>query len=441
MNFHSSPPTIYLDKRKTNMDFYCGVCSDSSGILEFYTNGMAIRDTTHEIMLHGDHLNPGIIWDEWTAAYPFTSYPNGPFCFALPAPGKHKEYYFFHLATTVNYHSCPFYYTIINMNGNNGLGEVTQKNQIILPGSDTDERDYIDPVAVKHGNGRDWWIITGGLYTPFLYTFLLDSEGVHGPFTTEMPYQFPGTEYQSVNAMSPNGNTYIRAAGRLGLYIYDFDRCSGTFGNLNALPFANHDFLCFATAFAPNSKYLYLSSWETLMVLDLSAPDISASLDTLAYFDGKASPQEPFLTGFWNPNLGPDEKIYYATTNSTLSMHVIHQPDLPGQAADVEQHGLTLPKFNNGTMCLFPNYRLGEWEGSPCDTLHAQQTGDGFVKSAWYPPAYTGPEGYTLLPPLFPPAPPGSGQVRERVHNMAELAARRAAARGKVEVDKKIDKQ
>lgn len=440
IDFSHSPPLMYPQEKKIDMSFYCGVCSDSSGILEFYTNGMAIRDITHEIMLNGNNLNPGIIWDEWYAQDSFTYYPNGPFCFALPAPDKYKEYYFFHMGTTFNYHSSPFYYTRVNMKGNSGLGEVTQKNQILLFGSDTDERDYIDPVAVKHGNGRDWWVIIGKLYEPILYTFLLDHDGVHGPFETVMPYQFPGIEYQSVNAISPNGKTYVRAAGRLGLYIYDFDRCSGTFSNFKALPFANHDFFGFATVFAPNSKNLYLSSWETVTVLDLSAPDIGATLDTLAYFDGKASPQEPFLTGFWNPNLGPDGKIYYATTNGTLSMHLIHNPDLPGHAADVEQHGLTLPKYNNGTMCLFPNYRLGEWEGSPCDTINGQKPGDGFTKSDWYPPAEAKIEGYTLLPPLFKNAKP-SGQPRARDLNMAELAfKRREEQKNNAVPSKKADK-
>lgn len=424
MSFLNIPPLIYSQKRKTNIDFYCGVCSDSSGVLEFYSNGMAIRDTTHEIMLNGDQLNPGLIWDQWTAAYPFTSYPNGPFCFALPAPGKTKEYFFFHMGTTVNYHSCPFYYTVVDMDGNNGLGEVTQKNQIILSGSDTDERDYIAPVAVKHGNGRDWWIIIGELSKPLLYTFLLDPNGVHGPFTTTMAYQFPGAEYQSVNDISPDGQTYIRADGNHGLYIYNFDRCNGTFDNLRVLPFGDETFFGFAAVIAPNSHSLYLSSWETVTTLDLNALNISNSLDTLAYFDGKASPQQPFLTGFFNPNLGPDGKIYYATTNGTLSMHVIHHPDLPGQAADLEQHGLSLPKFNNGTMCLFPNYRLGEWEGSPCDTLNGQKPGDGFTKSDWYPPPYAKPDGYTLLPPLFKTSKPGHS-TPERMPNMAELAAKR----------------
>ena len=101
--------------------------------------------------------------------------------------------------------------------------------------------------------------ITGELSTPFLYSFLLDQDGVHGPFTTVMPYQFSSPEYQSINAMSPDGNTYVRSDGNHGLYIFDFDRCSGAFENLRVLPFPAGDFFGFATVFAPDSKNLYLS--------------------------------------------------------------------------------------------------------------------------------------------------------------------------------------
>jgi hypothetical protein len=416
IDFNTSPSTVYPDKKKIDMRGYCGICSDSSGHLIFYTNGISIRDTTHNIMLHGDTINPGPVWLNWQGL----SFPNGPFCFALPAPGASNQYFFFHMSVTImpviGPVTSPFYYTVIDMNGNNGLGAVTQKNQVLLPIG----KDYTDPVAVKHGNGRDWWIITGIVSEPVLYTFLLDPDGVHGPYETAMPYEFPGEAYQSINAMAPDGRTYVRCDGLQGLYLYDFDRCSGTFGDLRVLPFADPDFFGFATVFAPNSRHLYISSWEYVTVLDLHAADIAATHDTLAYFDGQASPNEPFLTGYWNPNLGPDGKIYYTTPSSTMAMHVVHDPDLPGLGADVQQHGLDLPKLNNGTMCQFPNYRLGRWAGSPCDTLGYQGPGgDGFEHRAYEPPAaLRSPAGYTLLPPIGKPF----DKPRARQPSMAEMA-------------------
>jgi len=423
INFNMNPPLIKPDKQKIDMSFYCGICSDSTGQLAFYSNGISIRDTTHKIMLNGDTINPGYFWLSWQKDY----YPNGPFCFALPAPGQHNQYYFFHMAADINDTtaiSSPFYYTVVDMNGNNGLGEVTQKNQVLLPAGN----DYIDPVAVKHGNGRDWWIIAGELSTPNIFTFLLDPEGVHGPFETQMPFHFPGREYQSVNDMSPDGRTYVRCDGLNGLYVFDFDRCSGTLSNQRVLPFADESFFGFATVFAADSRHLYVSSFETVTVLDLQAPDISASFDTIAYVDGQASPFDPFVTSFFIPNLAADGKIYYSTTNGTLSLHVIHEPNLPGHSADLEQHGVDLPKFNSGTMCQYPNYRLGEWEGSPCDTVNGQRPGDGFEKTDYYPPTVYKPAGYTMLPPIGKSR-SGSDKPRAIPPNAAQMAIKQMQAR------------
>jgi len=429
VNFNYSPPRIYPQKKKIDLLFYCGACSDSSGHLMFYTNGISIRDSVHNKMINGDSINYSNLWSDWKNE----GFPNGPFCFALPSPGSPNQYYFFHVGgqedQVGNLFSSPFYWSLIDMNANNGLGAVVKKNQVLIQ-----DGDLAVPVGVKHGNGRDWWVITGLIGTPKIFTFLVNPEGVHGPFEYQMPFDFQGKEYQSVNSISPDGKTYIRCDGYNGLNIFDFDRCNGTYSNQRVAPFAEGVF-GFATVFAPDSKYLYLSSWEAVTLLDISAPDISATFDTLAYYDGNSAPNEPFNTGFWNPNLAPDGKIYYATTNGTLAMHVIHNPDLPGQAADVHQHGIALQKYNYGTMCLFPNYRLGEWEGSPCDTVNGQRPGDGFVKTP-YAPAPPRSQEYTVLPPIGKPAPPGSPPAPRRL-TMAELALERMKERKKeVNTDK-----
>lgn len=422
ISFATYPPKLFKQKKKIDFDFYCGVCSDSSGQLKFYTNGISIRNTTHNLMQNGDTINPGYLWE----LQQNTSYPQGPFAHTLPAPGMKNHYYLFHMASqiTTALISSPFYWSLIDMNANNGLGKVVRKNQMLIP-----DGDLVAPVAVKHGNGRDWWVITGEISSSKIYQFLVDPEGVHGPFTLEVGPNTSIDEYQSVNAMSPDGKTYVRCDGRNGLRIYDFDRCSGTFSNLRWIPFADPDLFGFATVFAPDSKTLYLSSWRAVMSLDLSAPDIAATLDTLAYFDGQAAPQEPYTTGFWIPCLAPNGKIYYATTNSTLAMHIVHDPGSPGQSADVQQHGLALTSYNNGTMCLFPNYRLGEWEGSPCDTVNGQKPGDGFTKTP-YAPAPPRSQSYTVLPPIGKPTTPGSPPPPRRL-SMAELAIEQMKARKK----------
>ncbi|MBU6341332.1 MAG: hypothetical protein KGS48_07560, partial [Bacteroidetes bacterium] len=69
MDYSFNPPKLYPQKRKVDISFYSGIGSDSSGHLMFYTNGISIRDTTHNVMLNGDTLNPGPLWQQWKDKY------------------------------------------------------------------------------------------------------------------------------------------------------------------------------------------------------------------------------------------------------------------------------------------------------------------------------------------------------------------------------------
>ncbi|RMG82239.1 MAG: T9SS C-terminal target domain-containing protein [Bacteroidetes bacterium] len=67
--------------------------------------------------------------------------------------------------------------------------------------------------------------------------------------------------------------------------------------------------------------------------------------------------------------LAPDNKIYVCAPASVEYLHVIHNPDEKGDACNVEQHGILLPTLNGFSMPNFPNFRLGKWEGSLCDSI------------------------------------------------------------------------
>jgi hypothetical protein len=105
-----------------------------------------------------------------------------------------------------------------------------------------------------------------------------------------------------------------------------------------------------------------------LYQLDLWAPDISASQTVVAEWDGFAN---PFPTMFWQCQLGPDCKIYIRAGGDTRYFHVIHNPDAPGLACNVEQRGLPLPTPSGASMPSFPNYRLGPPNnpGLPCSPV------------------------------------------------------------------------
>ncbi len=67
--------------------------------------------------------------------------------------------------------------------------------------------------------------------------------------------------------------------------------------------------------------------------------------------------------------LAPDGKIYISNGNSGLRLHVINNPDEPGLACNMEQHGVVLPRLNMNSLPNHPNYFLGAVAGSVCDSL------------------------------------------------------------------------
>ena len=365
VDFRYSPPRITKQNNQINFYVSAGSCSDSSGHLLYYTNGIEIRNALRNRMQDGDSINAiSYFWKEWKE----DGYPSITPMFSVPFPGHPHQYVLFHqgirqgtLPSGILSLEFPLMHTLIDMNQNSGQGRVISKNQMMVSDS------AISTVVVKHGNGRDWWVISGIHSDPSSLVFLLSDSGLHGPFVEAYGPAFLGGEDAGLSTISPDGRTYVRVTARSGLRLFDFDRCTGRLTNLRIIPYEK-SLRVYSALYSADSRFLYLSYPDVTTVMDMWAPDPALTLDTIAYYDGFATPL-PFSTGFFTGQLHEDGKIYYATTNSTLALHVIHHPELPGLAANLQQHGITLPVYNDGTMCRFPNYRLGRWAGSPCDTL------------------------------------------------------------------------
>mgnify|MGYP003874855171 CR=1 FL=1 len=397
IDFKYSPPKITKQDNKTNFYVSCASCSDSLGNFLFYTNGIEIRDITRDKMQNGDSINAtSNFWQQWKT----DGYAAITPMYSIPFPEHSNQYFLFHQAIRYgiapsgsNSIEFPLMYTLIDMNQNNGLGRVVLKNQMMVSDS------AISTAMVKHGNGRDWWLITGVQSDPVQLVYLINESGINGPFKQGYGPPFLRGESLGFSTFSPDGATYIRVSERAGLRVFDFDRCNGQLSNLRVIPFED-GFRSFSALYSADSRFLYLSFYDKMVVMDMQSDDPVLSLDTLCYYDGFATPV-PFDTGFLTGQLHEDGKIYYATTNGTLALHVIHHPEMPGLAADVQQHGIKLPLYNAETMCRFPNYRLGKWAGSPCDTMHQKDPHPpGFHDEPYTPQKEPDAHVWRVLSPL-----------------------------------------
>lgn len=359
LHFEHGYPEFTVEDVKHDFGLYCIICSDSTGNLLFHTNGRQIRNRLHNVMEGGDTINPGPIWSDYPNDYP--SLGSG---LSIPAPGLKNNYYVIHTSNSYDF-SIPYpilYYSLIDMNQNGGLGKVISKNIILAEG------DIYSPVIIKHGNGRDWWLIAGDMISQTYFTFLIDPGGIHALQQQNIAPQSL-THYGLAKA-SPNGTIFVSNDDSTGLWIFDFDRCSGLLSHPRVLPYQPPVFWTATNAFSPDGRFFYAGTHLVVYQLDMQTIDSAfISLDTIGRYEYGASPNPPYYTHFLLPELAPDNNIYYTTFNGSKAFHVINQPNMPLLSSDMAQRGLILPRHHDLTRCYFPNYRLGKWTDSPCDTL------------------------------------------------------------------------
>jgi hypothetical protein len=369
INFNFNPVKSAYNYRKQNMYTTNSSICDTDGNLLFFTNGCEITGADDETLDNGENINPGNAHILWCINYN-DGYAGGPQnSIILPMPDSSGIYYVFHKRFTITSNPSDIifdklYYSVVNMNENNGKGKVVVKNVECM--SDTLSQGGL--CAIKHGNGKDWWLITTRRNSNEFYIFKFNKSGVVDTFKQTigiMPN--PAGESLGQIVASPDGKKIYRTNRYDPIMAYTFDRETGTFSLFDtiSLDYGNQLIGEIGCAVSSDSRFLYLGCRKFLYQLDTWASDISASQTTVAEWDGFS---DPFPTLFYQLQLAPDCKIYIVAGGDTRYYHVIHNPDEPGLACNVEQRGLTLPTPSGASMPSFPNYRLGPIDnpGVPC---------------------------------------------------------------------------
>lgn len=339
--------------------------SDAEGNLVCYTNDINLYNHTHQIVENGDNFQS------------LAQFPQGYFLnqgvTILPLPDTQGVYIMIDgsqkdIGTDIITERLR--YSITDMSLNNALGKVTQKKITIENTSDTINAGFLNPV--RHGNGKDWWLLGVKYETNRLRKHLITSEGVH--FHDEQVIGEPVRNGIGFAAYSPSGEWYGRyvlsgtaANPKTGFYLYRFDRCTGQLSSPIHKAYQPPEYYG-GLAFSPNSRFLYIAKHTKIYQYDLEAGDILASEHLVAEYDGFLD-EQGVPTRFYGLQLAPDNKIYGIVAGfNTRYLHVIDQPDLPGDSCNVIQHGVYLPAHNFGTLPNMPNFRLYATD-TPCDSM------------------------------------------------------------------------
>jgi len=371
IDFSGGEPTITHFSLPLNfgLDVPCSI-SDEEGNLQFYANGCRIMGYDDALIENGDDLSPGSFQSIECDNYPY-GYDGYQNMMILPRPGRTGEYVYFHHTIETDVVSGKILYSEVDMNANEGKGRVTRKNQLL--------RGPINPVewvltSVRHGNGRDWWVVIPQENVNVFNLYLLTPDTILGPYAQDKEDGIASL-HEKIGwntVFSPDGNMFIRVTLSEGfnrIFIYDFDRCTGTLSNSRVVKVSDPNVYASWAAISPNSKFLYFQiAQNKLFQFDLTAPDIESSGVLIGLHDGFTTPQGA-STAFHAMALAPNNKIYMCCTSGTYYYHTIHAPDELGLACDFRQHDLQLPAVNNNLMPSYPNFRLYDVPDSPCDTL------------------------------------------------------------------------
>ena len=331
-----------------------------------------VVNKNHEIMEGGDTLAAAGWYQEMIL---------------VPDPGNNNRFYLFHAGITTT--PIPgFYYSVMDLSYNGGLGKVVQKNIQLhnFPVSD-------GLAAVKHGNGRDWWIVFKPMGvsgpTDEIYEYLLTDQGLSSAFIKHVGI---GTYSNGVQLeFSKQGNQLVLFDPDLNFELFYFDRCTGnivTTNNVHLYNGSTPNYYWWSCVFSPNASKIYTTiiydglgdSLSYLVQYDLHAPDVFNSADTLYTF------HKPVVAGLLQR--GPDDKIYlscsmefndceffylYCDTSyfpENMNLGVINQPNNLGAACDFQPFSFYLG--GHRTYVGLPNnpdYELGPDTTSLCDTI------------------------------------------------------------------------
>ncbi len=338
------------------------VAATPDGQLLFYSNGCEVANRLHEVMPNGQGLNPGGLSDQ---VCPWKGYivPQG--ATALPMPGDSTRFYLIHMGAVYEpqrkLRLGPLYYSIIDMTQQNGLGDVASKNNVLLEG------DLGNFTAVRHGNGRDWWILIPEFGNYKWHVFLLSPQGIE-----PIPIQITSIggllcEHHGATAMSPDGNK-VANWGDCKLTIFDFDRCSGQLSApLEVAAAPAHWFAGGGLAFSPNARFLYSTDHNVLYRTDLESSH--PKMDTMRFSYGVGNYTVPGNT-FHSLVNGPSDAIYGNIPSRAKYYHTLKSPDeISIDDINFVPQDISLPVTNVRTLPHFPNYRLYDLPDSDCDTL------------------------------------------------------------------------
>jgi gliding motility-associated-like protein len=340
VTFSTGAPVAVTNGRLTSYEG-CATLSDKNGTLLAYTNGENVWDRSHQVMPNGSSGLGGHNSASQAALL-------------LPAPNNAQQVYLFAIDAIDNNLVGGLHYSVIDLSAHNGLGDVTSTKGVVLPTPTVGGKITEKLAAVRHANGRDYWIVVHGWQSNAFYSFLLSPSGISTtPVISNIGsvHQGGGSFFSAGNAIgclkaSPDGR-HIASAQRDNLTeLFDFDNATGSLSNYVSLGPWSYNY---GVEFSPDNSRLYVS-----LVLDGEVMQFNLLAGSAAAIRASG---RVVGTGARSGTLqrGPDNKIYLAIFNVPY-LDVISNPNSLGTACTYQTNAVSLAgKLSQNGLPNMPN--------------------------------------------------------------------------------------
>ncbi|MBM4177956.1 MAG: PKD domain-containing protein [Ignavibacteria bacterium] len=319
LTFRNGVAESVSDGRLSTSEGCASISDPNTGELLFYTDGVTVWNRLHEVMPNGR----GLFGD------PSTSQS----ALIVPAPGRPYLYYIFNAApvtaTNASSRCLCLYYSIIDMRQDDGFGDVSTKNELLL----NDVTEHV--TAASDCRGDSWWIIVRSRVSRHFYSLHLTRDELQSlPVISDVGNPLLQVKDAGQMHVSPDNRRLVLTSTSGHTQLFDFDGESGKVSRATMILQSPNGVAHYGAAFSLDSRLLYVAA----------SPESALSSAKIYQFDITKSTNEQiassaFLVGevrginSWIAmQLAPDGKIYVGRPGEA-ALSVINSPHVYGQGA------------------------------------------------------------------------------------------------------------
>ena len=314
LDFSTSPPTALSNGQIDSLEG-CSAISDNLGNLLFYTDGVTIYNRNHSPMPNGTGLNGN------------TS--SAQSAIIVKDPSIQNTYFIITVRGSLGVS-----YSMVNMNYDNGLGDIIPGRKNIQIRSSAHEKVAIVP----HSNGSQYWVILFDQGTYYSYKLTSGLILTNGVVTSQLSLTNILSDRRGILKSSPDGSKLINtsAGGANRAFLTSFDNTTGAVSNPINLTTNSIFNRFFGAEFSPSSNLVYLNGNSTASgntcgtsnqreILQYEILGFSGWEDNPILIGGSIGAN----SGRGQLQLAPNGKIYFARTCQQW-LGVINSPNTIG---------------------------------------------------------------------------------------------------------------